>query len=130
MKLLGRRTFGLVGAIAVALAVGASTQALPASATAPVNAHNYPDVLGINGSAASVHDMQPSTGTRLEVVGGLAPEDLSTQGGASNPMTVTEWRVAENGRKYVQIKGHYCTNKSGGDVFVADGAPVDSGLTC
>jgi hypothetical protein len=130
MKLLSRTSPGLAVAAALILLVGALAPAQPASAAPPVNARTYPVVRGVDGSAMSVTELNLSVQDKLQVVSELAPAVVTVEGGVTTPAMVTEYRLARNGRNYIQISGRYCKNKSGGDVFKADGAPVEAGLTC
>jgi len=130
MKRLAGKILGLSGAVALLLFVSALSQALPASAADPVNVRTFPDVPGVNGSSTSIAQLGPTVQSRLLLISQTAPESVTMDGGLSTPAMVTLFRLATNRRYYIQVSGDYCKNKTGGDVFVADGAPVDPGLSC
>ena len=83
-------------------------------------------MLGVDGSTQSIHEMNLSAAQRFQVITEKVPW-LASSGDAA---ATAAWRYASSGRDYVGISGQYCKNKSGGDVFVATGAPVEDGLTC
>ena len=126
-----KRSRGAVLALAVALALslgaGMIAWPAPASAAGPITGHFQP-VAGVNGGSMSIYQMNLGLPDQIAEISVLAPA-VTSQAEASTRQ-VTEWRVARMGRDYVQISGRYCKNKTGGDVFVADGAPVDAGLSC
>lgn len=130
MKRLVGKILGLSGAVALILFVGALSQTLPAAAAGPVNVRTFPEVLGVNGSSMSIAQIGATLPARLLLVSQSAPESVLNIGGSSTPAMVTMFRLASNRRFYLQVSGDYCKNKTGGDVFVPDGAPVDPGLTC
>ena len=120
----------LVAALAIAtaftLSLAAFGQVTTVSAAGPpTNAHRYPRVLGVNGSSTSIDNMSVDLGDKIQMVMNQAPVTA-----AQADMTITEHRLSFNNRNYVQISGRYCHNKTGGDVFLADGAPMEAGLTC
>src|SRR6476659_2147290 len=133
-----RRRPALVAAMVIAaaftLSLAAFGQATTVSAAGPPtfsvagpprNAHHYPLVPGVNGSSSSIDSMNIDLGDKIQMVINLAPVTA-----AQADMSVTEYRLAKINRNYVQISGRYCHNKTGGDVFLADGAPMEAGLTC
>ena len=123
---LSTRFLGLLGVLALVLAVGAFSQAPPVSATSPINSHNYPDVLGVDGSSMSIAAMNLSPAAVV-----MNRIDLSPWAGAAENVAITEWRISDMRRNdKVQIEGQYCQAKNGEDVFIAKGAPVPDWLTC
>jgi hypothetical protein len=126
VSIFQRRTFALAAALALFVSVGAFAFTLPASASGPINQWHYPVVLGVNGSTQSIHEMDLGTMQRFQVIEEKVPWVTSSLDTAST----AAWRYAESGRQYVGISGQYCKNKTGGDVFIATGAPMEDGLTC
>jgi hypothetical protein len=113
---------GVIGQTSIVSAAGPT----PVSVTGPPrNAHHFPLVPGVNGSTSSINDMNIDLGDKIQMVENEAPVTA-----ALADMGITEYRLSRNNRNYVQISGRYCKNKTGGDVFVADGAPIDPGLNC
>jgi hypothetical protein len=126
MKLRPIALGAMIGAAALTLSLVSFGNVSSVSAAGPPrNAHNYPRVLGVNGSEGAIVDMNIDMGDRLLMVSEMAPATA-----AQADVTVTEYRLAKNNRLWVQISGKYCKNKTGGDVFLADGAPMEAGLTC
>ena len=121
----------LIPTIAVLAMFGLSVAAFShvgvvSAAGPPTNAHQYPKVPGVDGSQGSIVSLDLDLGDRLQMAEKMAPVTLAVP----TAMLITEHRQAINNRHWVQISGQYCKNKSGGDVFRADGAPVEAGLTC
>jgi len=113
----------LAAAVALFLSIGAFAHS--ASANGPRNQFTYPMVMGVNGSDASSVDLNLNAEQRFHIQMERVPW-ISATGEASNAF----WRYDISNRHYVGIEGQYCKNKSGGDVFVAAGAPADDSLTC
>jgi hypothetical protein len=127
MRLLNVRILGLAGAAALLLSFGTLMQARPVAAAGPVNAHNYPHVLGVDGAGSSIHGMHISINERARLVGMTAPAVVAASG--TGPESPTMLRLAKRNRNWVQVSGTYCKDKSGGDVFVAGGLSA-AGLSC
>jgi hypothetical protein len=127
MRLLDTRLLGLAGALALLLSLGTLVQTRPAFAAPPVNARNYPHVIGVDGSAGSIREMNVSVNTRAEIIAMTAPAVVEASGIA--PTSITVRRIEKVRRAYVQVNGMYCQDKSHADIFVPDGAS-SAGLTC
>src|SRR4051794_35718405 len=100
----------LVAALAIAAAFALSMAAFGqvttvSAAGPPTNAHHYPHVPGVNGSATSIDNMNIDLGDKLQMVVQLAPVTA-----AEADVTITEYRLSRNNRNYVQISGRYCKN--------------------
>ena len=130
MKFLRGTTLGLAGAAALFLSVGALARVVPASAAPPIDPTTHSRVPGVDGSQMSESQMNLSMDDAVRVMSQLAPATMTMQGGSSTSGMVAAFRIENSRRHYVQISGQYCTNKSGGHVFIADGASVEQGLTC
>jgi hypothetical protein len=120
------KAVGLAFAALLLFALLGLVSASPALASAPGIYRNFGPVAGVDGSGMSIDQMNLGTPDMLGEIAILAPAVVSDPSSA----LVTAWRVERMGRNYVQISGKYCKNKTGGDVFVADGAPIAAGLTC
>ena len=119
------RIVALAAAVALLLSFGAFA-ATPTHAAGPSNQFQYPQVMGVNGSDMSSVQMHLNNSQRLELIEERVPW---TEDGTSAE-AVASWRYDGANRDYAQVEGRYCKNKSGGDVFMATGAPADSALTC
>jgi hypothetical protein len=126
VKIITGRTFALVAALALFASLGAFAGAQPASASGPINQFQYPRVVGVNGTAGSISEMNLSADQRFQVV----EEKLPWVTMSSDTVSVASWRYDSSRREYIGISGQYCKNKTGGDVFIATGAPAEAGLTC
>jgi len=123
VRIFDARLVALAAAVALFLSIGAFAHT--ASANGPRNQFTYPKVMGVNGSDSSSVEMNLSAEQRFQIQLERVPWIAAT-GEQSNAF----WRYDITGRDYTGVSGQYCKNKSGGDVFVANGAPADDSLTC
>jgi hypothetical protein len=148
----GKRVVALIGGVALALSLGALARALPASAQSPPQgATSFPFVPGVNGSLGSIAQINLSTcGSTFcptttvfqfpsaVLASSMAsfsetPVTSTTPSSSLAVVTSTTVGVPSNIRMnviYAQVSGSYCKDKTGGEVFHADGAPVEAGMKC
>jgi hypothetical protein len=146
VKLPGKRVFGVVAVMAITVSIGAFLHSPPVEANGPPSGQEatFPFVAGVNGSMGSIAQMEglsggfipqsfmmsgaPLNNVMVSATPTIAGTEIMTSGGAF--MTNMNLGSALVGRFYGQVSGRYCKDKTNGDVFIADGAPIEPGLAC